>query len=101
MCLKHWKMVPKALQDAVWATYRPGQCGDKRPSREWLTAARAAINAVWEKELPALARQYGERTRRRAEARLLEGAIMGWNTLWQRGICVEIYGGWTGFRCSN
>lgn len=50
MCLKHWRMVPLELQRAVWATYRPGQEVDKRPSAEYLEAARAAISAVAAKE---------------------------------------------------
>jgi hypothetical protein len=50
MCLKHWRMVPRPLQRAVWATYRAGQCDDKRPSGEWHDAADAAIRAVAEKE---------------------------------------------------
>lgn len=45
-CRKHWFMVPKAIRDRVWATYRPGQENDKRPSVEYLTAARAAVIAV-------------------------------------------------------
>lgn len=50
MCLKHWRMVPRELQKAVWATYRPGQEVDKRPSEAYLKAARAAIDAVAAKE---------------------------------------------------
>lgn len=50
MCGKHWRMVPKTEQDAVWATYRPGQEQTKDPSRAYLIAARDAINAVAEKE---------------------------------------------------
>lgn len=46
MCLKHWRMVPLALQRAVWRYYRPGQEVDKKPSRDYLAAARAAIDAV-------------------------------------------------------
>jgi hypothetical protein len=46
MCLQHWRMVPKELQRQVWAHYREGQCDDRRPSREWLDAADAAINYV-------------------------------------------------------
>lgn len=34
MCAKHWAMVPKPQQDRVYATYRPGQCDDMRPSPE-------------------------------------------------------------------
>lgn len=50
MCLTHWRMVPRALQWAVWATYRPGQCDDKDPSDAWHVAADAAIAAVAAKE---------------------------------------------------
>lgn len=50
MCLRHWRMVPRELQRAVWATYRPGQEVDKRPSEDYLKAARAAIDAVAAKE---------------------------------------------------
>lgn len=50
MCLKHWRMVPKKLQQEVWKHYRPGQCDDKEPSEEWFKAADAAILAVFEKE---------------------------------------------------
>lgn len=46
MCLKHWRMVPKPLQVQVWRHYRPGQENDKRPTAEYLEAARAAIDAV-------------------------------------------------------
>lgn len=44
------RQVQHGLQRAVWATYRPGQEVDKRPSAEYLEAARAAINAVALKE---------------------------------------------------
>lgn len=54
MCAKHWRMVPANLQAAVWRTYRAGQEIDKRPSHDYLDAARAAIAAVEEKERPAL-----------------------------------------------
>ena len=46
MCLRHWRMVPAAIQRAVWATYRPGQCDDKLPSKAWHEAASAAIGYV-------------------------------------------------------
>lgn len=46
MCGRHWGLVPAKLQRAVWATYRRGQCADKRPSEEWHEAADAAIAAV-------------------------------------------------------
>lgn len=46
MCKRHWSLVPRPLQQAVWQHYRPGQCDDMRPSREWHTAADAAIKHV-------------------------------------------------------
>lgn len=53
MCLKHWRMVPHALQSRVWATYRPGQEDDKSPSDAYLTAQEAAVTAVYDRELAA------------------------------------------------
>ncbi len=50
MCPGHWRLVPEALRAEVWRAYRPGQEKDKRPSREYLAAARAAIDAVAERE---------------------------------------------------
>jgi hypothetical protein len=55
MCLRHWKMVPRGLQRAVMAHYRPGQCDDKSPSDAWLVAAKAAIAAAAAKERQQLA----------------------------------------------
>ncbi len=46
MCKRHWLSVPKKIREAVWATYRPGQCDDKRPSEQWHRAADAAIAHV-------------------------------------------------------
>lgn len=51
MCGRHWRMVPRAAQADVWATYVPGQCDlDPMPSPEWLDAAQRAIEAVATKE---------------------------------------------------
>lgn len=50
MCARHWRMVPKELQNAVYDTYRPGQERDMRPSIYWLDAATAAENHVREIE---------------------------------------------------
>lgn len=52
MCAKHWRMVPANLQAEVWRTYRAGQEIDKRPTREYLDAAQAAIEAVATKARP-------------------------------------------------
>lgn len=43
-------MVPKPIRDQIWATYRPGQCDDWNPNREYLLAARNAVVAVAKKE---------------------------------------------------
>lgn len=50
MCPRHWRMVPAALQAAVWATYRPGQEVDKEPTVAYLEATAAAKEAVKEHE---------------------------------------------------
>lgn len=46
MCARHWRMVPKAMQDAVWAAYTPGQERKGFPSEEaadrYLAATRNA-----------------------------------------------------------
>ena len=46
MCKRHWGMVPKFRQRAVWNSYRKGQEVDKRPSAQYLYAAAAAVKAV-------------------------------------------------------
>ena len=46
MCLRHWRIVPRDIQRAVWSTYRGGQCDDMRPSTSWHEAADAAIGYV-------------------------------------------------------
>lgn len=51
MCYRHWRMVPKDIQALVWKHYRPGQEIDKRPTREYLLAMKAAIDAVRHEEL--------------------------------------------------
>ena len=42
MCLQHWKMVPKDMQNNVWNNYRQGQENDKRPTIAYLKATRLA-----------------------------------------------------------
>ena len=46
MCPRHWRLVPRETQRAVYAAYRPGQCDDMNVSREWLMAAYTAIFRV-------------------------------------------------------
>jgi hypothetical protein len=43
-------MVPKALRDAVWAAYVPGQETRKDPTWEYLAITGEAIDLVAEKE---------------------------------------------------
>ncbi len=50
MCQKHWRKVPKKLQDDVWRFYVSGQEIRKDPFLDYLTAAWAAIFAVADKE---------------------------------------------------
>lgn len=61
MCLKHWRMLGRAGQQAVWAAYRPGQEDDKRPSSTYMevtnearrvVASREGKLALWEAESP-------------------------------------------------
>ena len=49
-CRQHWFMVPKPIRDEIWRTYRVGQCDDYKPSAAYLTAARAAVVFVAQKE---------------------------------------------------
>lgn len=38
-CREHWMMLPRFLRQKIWATYRPGQENDRRPSIGYLAAA--------------------------------------------------------------
>lgn len=50
-CRRHWFMVPKALRDAIWEAYVPGQEHNLNMLTEAYMAARdAAVAAVAEKE---------------------------------------------------
>lgn len=46
MCRRHWAMVPKPFQRALWLNYRQGQEKDKNPSAEYLRAAADCIGSV-------------------------------------------------------
>lgn len=46
MCAHHWRRVPSVIKARIWATYRPGQCDDKRISGLYARAAKDAIMAV-------------------------------------------------------
>lgn len=50
MCFRHWFMLPKSLRDAIWRTYRPGQCDDWQISHAYANAAREAVKFIAAKE---------------------------------------------------
>ena len=47
-CRRHWRMVPRAIQNSIWRYYRQGQEDDWKPSRQYLLAAKSAVEAVAE-----------------------------------------------------
>ena len=50
MCRRHWAMVPRRLQDQLWAHYRRGQERTMTPSAFYLRAAADCVRAVAEAE---------------------------------------------------
>lgn len=51
MCKRHWFMVPSALRRLIWKHYQHGQEeGLVRPTDEYLTHTRRAIEVVWQLE---------------------------------------------------
>jgi hypothetical protein len=54
MCRGHWALVPRAIQDEIWKTYRVGQENavgtDHGPSPEYMTSYHKAVAAVREAE---------------------------------------------------
>lgn len=50
MCKRHWFSLPKAMRDAIWRYYRPGQCDDWAISHEYANAARDAVRFIAAKE---------------------------------------------------
>lgn len=41
-CKAHWFKLPKAIRDAIWRAYRPGQEEDGKPSPDYIKAAMDA-----------------------------------------------------------
>lgn len=64
MCMRHWRMVPPAIQQRLGSEYRAGQWNEGEASRGWVAAAHEAICAVMEKENLGL-RRASERERRK------------------------------------
>jgi hypothetical protein len=41
-CQQHWYALPSGIRARIWAAYRPGQEVTKRPTAEYLVAAKEA-----------------------------------------------------------
>lgn len=50
MCRKHWRMIPKRMQDELWDAYVPGQEIRKDPTSEYIEVAMRLVRYVQEKE---------------------------------------------------
>ena len=46
MCKPHWFSLPRELRNALWRAYRPGQCDDMNPSREYCEVAKQCVRFV-------------------------------------------------------
>jgi hypothetical protein len=46
MCGRHWAMVPRPMQDAVWAAYRAAPKGGRARDARYLTACANAVEHV-------------------------------------------------------
>ena len=46
MCPKHWRKVPRPIQQRIYMFYRPGQEIDKNYSDDYIIAVMDAIQAV-------------------------------------------------------
>lgn len=76
MCARHWRLVPNAIQQEVYATYRRGQCDDRRPSLAWHEAASAAIGYVALEEKQGLTKNEVRALARRGyEAKIVEAYV--------------------------
>lgn len=57
MCYAHWTLVPADLRRLIWRHYR--QEVDKKPSLEYLEAAKKAQEAVQKREFEACLQNHG------------------------------------------
>lgn len=60
-CLKHWRKLPGHLRARILNAYRPGQEIDKRPSVEYVEAAKAVQQWIATDQAPR-SRLAGRRT---------------------------------------
>lgn len=51
-CYRHWMMLPRAIREEIWATFRPGQEITKTPSRDYVAAAQKAQEWIAENHPP-------------------------------------------------
>lgn len=66
-CLKHWRMVPRALQKELWAEYVPGQEDRKDPTPEYLVVQERCVVAIAVKEGHLTPEEADDRIQRRME----------------------------------
>lgn len=64
-CRVHWYMLSAELQKLIWRTYRPGQEIDKRPSREYIEAARRVQDWIKANLAEEVQRLYAMKAKRR------------------------------------
>lgn len=50
MCRKHWYSLPKAMRDAIWDEYVPGQEVRKDPTEAYLNVSTRAVRWLAVKE---------------------------------------------------
>lgn len=50
MCKRHWFSLPKKMRDAIWSSYRSGQCDDWQISKDYSKAAKDAVAFIAKKE---------------------------------------------------
>lgn len=49
-CKTHWFRLPQRLRNLIWQTYRPGQEITKKPSAEYIEAAKEIHRWILEDE---------------------------------------------------
>lgn len=50
MCPRHWFALPKPMRDAIWKTYRVGQCDDMNPSEAYCQSAKKCVEFLAARE---------------------------------------------------
>lgn len=48
-CRTHWFRLPMKLRNAIWFAYKPGQEITKTPSKEYVKAARAVLEWIYDR----------------------------------------------------